>query len=74
MWEDFATPNARPLLVRYQNELLTFNDDVQWTAAVVLGAVVGASKVARKGILRKKQVGDQTIAKNSLVDSKHQLS
>ena len=49
-WEDFATPNARPLLVRYQNDLLTFNDDVQGTAAVVLGAVVGASKVARKGI------------------------
>ena len=49
-WEDFATPNARPLLVRYQNELLTFNDDVQGTAAVVLGAVLGASKVARKGI------------------------
>src|SRR6266404_5372542 len=45
-WEDFATPNARPLLVRYQNELLTFNDDVQGTAAVVLGAVVGASRVA----------------------------
>jgi malic enzyme len=49
-WEDFATPNARPLLVRYQNELLTFNDDVQGTAAIVLGAVVGASKVARKSI------------------------
>ena len=49
-WEDFATPNARPLLVRYQNELLTFNDDVQGTAAVVLGAVVGASKVAGKSI------------------------
>ena len=47
-WEDFATPNARPLLVRYQNELLTFNDDVQGTAAVVLGAVAGASKVAGK--------------------------
>jgi malate dehydrogenase (oxaloacetate-decarboxylating) len=47
-WEDFATPNARPLLVRYQKELLTFNDDVQGTAAVVLGAVAGASKVARK--------------------------
>ena len=31
-WEDFATPNARPLLVRYQNDLLTFNDDVQGTA------------------------------------------
>jgi malate dehydrogenase (oxaloacetate-decarboxylating) len=47
-WEDFATPNARPLLVRYQNELLTFNDDVQGTAAVVLGAAIGASKVAGK--------------------------
>jgi malate dehydrogenase (oxaloacetate-decarboxylating) len=49
-WEDFATPHARPLLVRYQNELLTFNDDVQGTAAVVLGAVLGASKVAQKNI------------------------
>jgi malate dehydrogenase (oxaloacetate-decarboxylating) len=47
-WEDFATPNARPLLMRYQNELLTFNDDVQGTAAVVLGAAIGASKVAGK--------------------------
>src|ERR1700719_4545166 len=46
--EDFATPNARPLLVRYKKQLLTFNDDVQGTAAVVLGAVAGASKVARK--------------------------
>jgi malate dehydrogenase (oxaloacetate-decarboxylating) len=49
-WEDFATPNARPLLLRYQNELLTFNDDVQGTAAVVLGAILGASKVAGKSI------------------------
>ncbi|MGA8482604.1 MAG: NAD-dependent malic enzyme [Chthoniobacterales bacterium] len=47
-WEDFATPNARPLLLRYQNELLTFNDDVQGTAAVVLGAAIGASRVAAK--------------------------
>ena len=49
-WEDFATPNARPLLVRYQNDLLTFNDDVQGTAAVALGAATGASKVAGKKI------------------------
>src|SRR6201982_3344325 len=49
-WEDFATPNARPLLVRYQKELLTFNDDVQGTAAVVLGCIAGASKVAGKNI------------------------
>ncbi|HEY4784068.1 MAG TPA: oxaloacetate-decarboxylating malate dehydrogenase, partial [Chthoniobacterales bacterium] len=49
-WEDFATRHAHPLLVRYQNELLTFNDDIQGTAAVVLGAIVGASKVAGKSI------------------------
>ncbi len=47
-WEDFGTPDARPLLIRYQNELLTFNDDVQGTAAVVLGAATGASKVGGK--------------------------
>lgn len=45
-WEDFATHHARPLLTRYQDQLLTFNDDIQGTAAVTLGAVIGASKVA----------------------------
>ncbi|MBV8275678.1 MAG: oxaloacetate-decarboxylating malate dehydrogenase, partial [Verrucomicrobia bacterium] len=49
-WEDFATRHARPLLLRYQNELLTFNDDIQGTAAVTLGAIIGASKVANKKI------------------------
>jgi malate dehydrogenase (oxaloacetate-decarboxylating) len=49
-WEDFATHNARPILTRYQNELLTFNDDIQGTAAVTLGAVIGASNVANKEI------------------------
>jgi malate dehydrogenase (oxaloacetate-decarboxylating) len=49
-WEDFATRHARPLLERYQHELLTYNDDIQGTAAVVLGAIVGASKVAGKSI------------------------
>ena len=45
-WEDFATPHARPILERYRNQLLTFNDDIQGTAAVVLGALIGAIKVA----------------------------
>ncbi|MGO9839870.1 MAG: NAD-dependent malic enzyme [Candidatus Acidiferrales bacterium] len=47
-WEDFATPHARPILQRYRNELLTFNDDIQGTAAVTLGAVLGAVKVTGK--------------------------
>src|SRR5213593_110586 len=45
-WEDFATPHARPILQRYRDELLTFNDDIQSTAAVALGAAIGAVKVA----------------------------
>jgi malate dehydrogenase (oxaloacetate-decarboxylating) len=47
-WEDFATPHARPILDRYRDQLLTFNDDIQGTAAVALGAVLAAVKVAWK--------------------------
>src|SRR5712664_2447663 len=49
-WEDFATPHARPILERYRDELLTFNDDIQSTAAVALGAVIGAVKVTGKSL------------------------
>ncbi|MFD7280383.1 NAD-dependent malic enzyme [Streptomyces sp. NPDC059862] len=45
-WEDFATAHARPILGRYQDRLLTFNDDIQGTAAVALGALSTATKVA----------------------------
>jgi malate dehydrogenase (oxaloacetate-decarboxylating) len=49
-WEDFATPHARPILERYRDELLTFNDDIQGTAAVALGAILGAVKVTRRSM------------------------
>jgi malate dehydrogenase (oxaloacetate-decarboxylating) len=45
-WEDFAKNHARPILTRYQNELLTFNDDIQGTAAVTLGAILSALNVS----------------------------
>src|ERR1700756_2451599 len=54
-WEDFATPHARPLLERYRDELLTFNDDIQGTAAVALGAILGAIGVTRTR-LRDQQI------------------
>ena len=49
-WEDFATPHARPILQRYRDQLLTFNDDIQVTAAVVLGAGLGAVKVSGRSL------------------------
>jgi malate dehydrogenase (oxaloacetate-decarboxylating) len=49
-WEDFATPHARPILQRYHDELLTFNDDIQGTSAVALGAILGAVKVTGKSL------------------------
>jgi malate dehydrogenase (oxaloacetate-decarboxylating) len=45
-WEDFAGTHARPILTRYRDQLLTFNDDIQGTAAVALGAILSAVRVA----------------------------
>jgi malate dehydrogenase (oxaloacetate-decarboxylating) len=54
-WEDFATPHARPILECYRDKLLTYNDDIQGTAAVALGAVLGAAGVTGKR-LRDQQI------------------
>jgi malate dehydrogenase (oxaloacetate-decarboxylating) len=45
-WEDFATAHAYPILSRYRDRLLTFNDDIQGTAAVTLGALSTAANVS----------------------------
>jgi malate dehydrogenase (oxaloacetate-decarboxylating) len=54
-WEDFATPHARPILNRYRDQLLTFNDDVQGTAAVALGTILGAVRVTGRN-LKEQQI------------------
>jgi malate dehydrogenase (oxaloacetate-decarboxylating) len=54
-WEDFATLHALPILERYRDQLLTFNDDIQGTAAVVLAAL-SAGAAATGSRLR-----DQTV-------------
>lgn len=47
-WEDFAKPHARPILDKYRDSLCTFNDDIQGTAAVTLGAIYKALKITGK--------------------------
>ena len=55
-WEDFATAHAQPILERYRDQLLTFNDDIQGTAAVALGALHGAANVAGKPLSQQQIV------------------
>jgi malate dehydrogenase (oxaloacetate-decarboxylating) len=46
-WEDFGVANARRILDRYADQYLTFNDDMQGTAAVVLAAAFSAVQATR---------------------------
>ncbi len=55
-WEDFATAHALPILQRYRDKLLTFNDDIQGTAAVALGALHGAANVAGRPLSQQQVV------------------
>lgn len=45
-FEDFAKTHAAPLLQRYRDQLCAFNDDIQGTAAVAVGTLLSAVKVA----------------------------
>jgi malate dehydrogenase (oxaloacetate-decarboxylating) len=43
-FEDFAQPNAMPILQRHRDRVCCFNDDIQGTAAVTLGSLLAACK------------------------------
>lgn len=44
-WEDLGRSNARRILDQFQDELCTFNDDIQGTGAVTLSALLSACDI-----------------------------
>lgn len=54
-WEDFGADNAHRILETYRDEHVTFNDDIQGTAAVVVAAALAA--VRAKG----ERLSDQRV-------------
>jgi len=54
-WEDFTNDKAFPLLKRYRDEVLCFNDDIQGTGAVALAGLFAAMRI------RKEHLSDQRI-------------
>lgn len=55
-FEDFAQPNATPLLNRYRDQICCFNDDIQGTASVTVGTLLAACR--SKGA----KLSDQRVA------------
>ena len=55
-FEDFAQPNAMPLLKRYRDEICSFNDDIQGTASVTVGSLLAACRVKDEKLSDQKVV------------------
>ncbi len=55
-WEDFAGSNAARFLARYRNQLCTFNDDIQGTAAIATATLISAINVTGAPLEQQKIV------------------
>ena len=54
-WEDFGRGNAASILEKYEDQITTFNDDIQGTGIVVLAGVLGGLNISGE------QLKDQII-------------
>lgn len=55
-FEDFAQPNAMPLLTRYRDQICCFNDDIQGTASVTVGSLLAACRIKNEPLHQQKVV------------------
>lgn len=55
-FEDFAQPNAMPLLRKYRDQVCCFNDDIQGTASVTVGTLLAACRQKNKKLSEQQVV------------------
>ncbi len=53
-WEDFAKQKAFVLLERYNDRILSFNDDIQGTGAIALAALMTAMRIKKSSFKDQK--------------------
>lgn len=47
-WEDFGRNNANRMLLKYQDQICSFNDDIQGTGATTLAALLAAAEASQQ--------------------------
>ena len=55
-WEDFGATNAHQILERYRDQVCTFNDDIQGTAAIVVASALAACKTKHEQLSEQRVV------------------
>lgn len=55
-WEDFAKHKAFTLLERYQDRILSFNDDIQGTGSIALSAMMTAMRIKKSTFKQQKYI------------------